>query len=385
MSNETKTQYDDSNGLVKTLNRQWKKLKCNWISAANNLFAALLSMDRLPLEILSFVLWYCVPAISTKRTNLVEQIWPVLATCRQWHSVLTDPGTIPIRFGQIPNLGLILHIIHTKLTEEQFSMHFTGVAVRSAFFSSYNSKKWLKCAPFLIPQKHNLLSWVYDYQKDWWGYEHNIVINEHNIVISSCKTADAFFHLYSLFNDMYMYISLSTFVCFFKKALHSLRKGDKRFQLKHLNWFYNKLLLANVIIYEPKIYSKLICLGFSCRKIRVLFKAYIVDIWDSYHGEKLRYKEKLYGKPLWMLRTLYCRTIAMIHYYGQVAYRKLAQRKNISIYMFEILFYEKNVDKIMSTLSSCHSGSDLERYQECLPRYLIVKNLIKALKRKWKN
>lgn len=86
---------------------------------------------------LTRVLWYCLHATTE------TEIGPVIATCRAWYGILTDPSTIPHDFGRMDNLGLILHISKTKLTVEQFRhfyLHTTtknGISTRHFSFPQH--------------------------------------------------------------------------------------------------------------------------------------------------------------------------------------------------------------------------------------------------------
>ena len=310
-------------------------------------------MDGLPTEILSFILWYCVPKACGRRTELEKQIWPVLTTCHRWYDILTDLTTIPIDFGLL-NLRIILHVGKTRLTVEQFEKHFDASQIVSAFICSYNKKKWQRYAPFLISRLTGLpdlpANDIYD------------ILNKIRFC-KSCRTVDGLFHSYPCVTDHY----IDDFIGYeiFRHIIKLIDKGSKEFQLKHVNWFYHKMI-GNVLVEDDKIYRMLTNIGFSYHKIRRLYRNNAVTTICHY---------RLKSISIAKLLKVFDIGLRIIHRYCQIAFQRLAHKRNIDQLMEEIVFYDEETDKIMKYISN-----DDEHERKIIARYIIA-----ALKRKWKN
>lgn len=90
-----------------------------------------------------------------------------------------------------------------------------------------------------------------------------------------CNTADSFFHLYKLFGDTF--ISNHTKAMMFKQAVAMVRQGNSKYQLKHVNWFFNQLThnrVPWVDVDNRKLYLMLVDIGFFYEKIRIMYHMY---------------------------------------------------------------------------------------------------------------
>lgn len=305
-------------------------------------------MDSFPTEVLIRILWYCFPhmPINRKRNSLVGQIWPVLASCRSWCSILTDPHTIPIGFRRIHNLGLLLHITRTKLTKGCFAEHFVTNTVLPTFFASYHSKKWRTYAPFLIPQQHDLI-----FSGEYHWSDHHLRIMS---LCYSCKTADSFFHLYHLFTNKFINNDIISIM--FTRIIWLIHNGNRGFQLKHANWCYRSMITSrlnqHIVLDNPVTYKMLIKLGWSYHKTRRLFQQY-VDVMLAEYQNELNYCYIIgVDNTATNILIKVCDTSrTIIQCYCQLAYKKLHLMRNIDRIMEEISFYEQVTKKPLAIIS----------------------------------
>lgn len=321
-------------------------------------------MEWCPNEVLAYILWDCIPDATGK------QIWPVMSTCRRWYHMLTDVATIPQDFGQIYNLGLVLHITKTKLTVEQFQEHFDNHTIKPAFLSMYNKQKWLKYAPFIIPTFSDLIT------------ESVSLSTLNRTVRSLCqlsRTADSFFHLYHLAAAK-LVINDTTIP--FAYVVNSIARGGKIFQLKHVNWLCKRMYLDGCCSYpqSKRTYCQLVRIGLASGKIRLLFDKLLTAV-NTYNISNHYYRPTIILS--WYFA--YDISMALMQCYCHRAFRQLSRRRPIDRLLAEILHYETKTNTCMSMITHYTSfvsrpGLEDKICTRVNARYAIIKMHIQALR-----
>ncbi len=270
-------------------------------------------MDNLPPEILTRILWHCVPERCGSSINLANQIWPVVAVCKRWDQILTDPNTIPIGFGRVNNLGLILFITKQQLTVDRYQEHFDPETFIPSFYAMYQAKKWQRYAPFLIPRLSHFRGPQHDINYTWYTW-------------TWCLTADSLFHVFRLSARP---VTRYAYTMIFGHIIDLVARGHDGYQLKHVNWCYKILLNGDGLHYwyrldYKRIFPQLIMIGFPYRRIRLLF-LYVFRDGDTY----------ITIKPKKMIKAVFI----IINCYYRLASMRLARRRTIDRIKEEVNFY----------------------------------------------